>query len=154
MRASASSLSREKRGHSAEVAQQAPQAWQSADAWLVSMECPKSKRPPLAERPDHPAVRPSEVLSRGRDIVDRALAAAAVLGGVDRHFLALDQRADAGALERSRMDEHVLAAVIRLDEAIALLAVVELHGTVLHLGSPFVSYVGAWPEVASDPRPV
>ena len=40
--------------------------------------------------------------------------------------------AHAGALERSGVDENVLAAVIRLNEAEAFLIVVELHGARIH----------------------
>ena len=42
------------------------------------------------------------------------LAAAAVGLDVEADLLALDEAAQAGALERGRMDEHVLAAVVRL----------------------------------------
>src|SRR3954454_24702114 len=73
---------------------------------------------------------------RSLDVVDRDLAGAAVLGGVEGHLLAFNEAADAGALERRRMDEHVLAAVVGLDEAEAFLIVVEFHGARGH-GSSF-----------------
>src|SRR5215210_4291398 len=73
------------------------------------------------------ATAPSRFLS-ALDVVDGDLAGAAVLGGVESHLLAFGEAAHAGALERRRMDEHVLAAVVRLDEAEAFLIVVEFHG--------------------------
>ena len=49
------------------------------------------------------------------------------------------RRVDAGALDRGDVHEHVLAAVIGLDEAVALLRVVELDGAALaHRKSPNV----------------
>src|SRR5690606_32464496 len=47
-------------------------------------------------------------------------------------LLAFVQRAQAGALDGRNVHEHVLAAVIRLDEAEAFLAVEPLHGAGLH----------------------
>src|SRR5215207_4625524 len=69
---------------------------------------------------------------RGLDVGDGDLAGAAVLGSVEGDLLALNKPAQPGALERSRMDEHVLAAVVRLDEAEAFLIVVEFHGARIH----------------------
>src|SRR5829696_5679355 len=69
---------------------------------------------------------------RGLDVVDGDFAGAAVLGGVEGDLLALDKPAQAGALQRSRMDEHVLAAVVRLNEAEAFLIVVEFYGARIH----------------------
>lgn len=57
---------------------------------------------------------------------------AAVFGRIEGDFLALAQTADAGALERRSMDEHVLVVVVRPDEAKALLVVVELNGARNH----------------------
>jgi hypothetical protein len=45
---------------------------------------------------------------RSLDVVDGDLARAAVLGGVERHLLAFDEAAQAGALEGGRMDETSL----------------------------------------------
>jgi hypothetical protein len=66
------------------------------------------------------------------DVVDGDFSGAAVFGGVEGDLLAFAQAADAGALERGGVDEHVLAAIVRLDEAEALLVVVEFHGARNH----------------------
>jgi hypothetical protein len=49
-------------------------------------------------------------------------------------LLALDEGAHAGALDRTDVHEHVLAAVARLDESEAFLGIEELHGTCGHHG--------------------
>jgi hypothetical protein len=72
-----------------------------------------------------------QTLSR-LDIADSDLAGAAVFLGIERHLLAFDQPAHAGALERSCVDENVFAAVVRLNEAEAFLVIVELHGARIH----------------------
>ena len=56
------------------------------------------------------------------DVVDGNLAGAAILRRVEGNLLAFDEAAHAGALKSGGMDEHVLAAVVRLDEAEALLS--------------------------------
>jgi hypothetical protein len=60
------------------------------------------------------------------------LAAAAVFLSIEHDLLALHQPAHAGALERGGVNEDVLAAVIRLNEAEAFLVVIELHGARSH----------------------
>src|SRR3954451_11468913 len=50
--------------------------------------------------------------------------------------LALDQPGQAGALQRGRVDVHVLGNRVRLDEAEALLVVVEFHGARIHRVGP------------------
>src|SRR5262249_1491646 len=65
---------------------------------------------------------------RGLDVGDGGLAGATVRLGVEGDLLAPGETAHAGALESRGVDEHVLAAVVRLDEAEAPLAIVELHG--------------------------
>src|SRR5581483_1155064 len=60
------------------------------------------------------------------------LAAALIEFGVEGDVLALDQPADARALKRGRVDEYVLAAVSRLDEAEAPLLVVEFNFALNH----------------------
>src|SRR5215212_8112015 len=69
------------------------------------------------------------------DGADRGLGAARIGLGVELHLLAFAKALDAGALERGGMDEHVLLAVVRLDEAEAFLVVVEFDGAVSHRGS-------------------
>src|SRR3546814_15585105 len=72
--------------------------------------------------------------SRGREALldldgaDRQLATARIGLGVELHLLALAQAVDAGALQGGGVDEDVLIAVFRLDEAVATLVVVELYG--------------------------
>src|SRR5688500_15494379 len=61
---------------------------------------------------------------------------------LEGNLLSLDEAPHAGGLQSGRMDEYVLAAVIRLNEAKALLCVVELncacgHGNILSLTRTF-----------------
>src|SRR5690606_3083695 len=105
----------------------------------VEKQCVKTKEPPLWERLQRFALTCSggsslatPERSGSADVVDRDLAGAAVLGRVEGDFLAFDEAAHAGALKRRCMDEDVLAAVVRLDEAEAFLIVVELNGTRVH----------------------
>jgi hypothetical protein len=65
---------------------------------------------------------------RRLDGADGNLAGAAVFLGVEGNFLAFDEPTHSGAFERGGMDENVLAAVIRLNEAEAFLVVVEFNG--------------------------
>src|SRR3712207_4351528 len=74
--------------------------------------------------------------SGGLDVVDSHFAGSAVLGGVEGDLLAFHEVAHAGTLQGRRMDEHVLAAVARLNEAEALLRVVELYGAHGHRECP------------------
>src|SRR6476469_2066128 len=94
------------------------------------------KGPPANERPQGRRQapyrpRPGAGL-RGLDGVDRDLAAAPIFGDVERDLLAFGEAAQSGALERGGVDEHVLAAIVRLDESEALHLVVELNGTRHH----------------------
>jgi len=66
------------------------------------------------------------------DRADGDLAAARIVLGVELHLLAFTKALDAGAFERGGMDEDVLLAIVRLDEAEALLVVVELNGARNH----------------------
>jgi hypothetical protein len=52
---------------------------------------------------------------------------------VERDFLSLVEAAHPGAFDSADVDEHVLAAVIWLDEAEALLAVEPLYGSLRHV---------------------
>jgi hypothetical protein len=69
---------------------------------------------------------------RGLNVADRDLAGATVFLGVEGNLLTFHEAAHAGALERRGVDEHVLAAVVRLDEAEAFLIVVKLNGAGVH----------------------
>jgi hypothetical protein len=66
------------------------------------------------------------------DVADGDLAGAAIFLGIERNLLAFDQPAHSGALKSRSVDEDVLAAVVRLNEAEAFLVVVELHGARIH----------------------
>src|SRR6185312_3800456 len=61
--------------------------------------------------------------------------AACVRHHVERNLLAFVQRAQARRLNSSRMDEYVLAAAFRRDEAKALCGIEELHGSDRHFWS-------------------
>src|SRR5512146_2982667 len=54
---------------------------------------------------------------------------------IERHFLVLAQRREAGALDGRDVDEYVLGAAIRLDEAESLGVVEEFHGSAAAHGS-------------------
>jgi len=52
---------------------------------------------------------------------------------VERDFLSLIEATQPGAFYSADVDEHVLAAVIRLDESKAFLAVEPLYGSLRHV---------------------
>src|SRR6185295_18647446 len=81
--------------------------------------------------------RPEKSLSGGAQIVGRRFARAAICHDFVGDLLAFTQRSEAGTLDSADVHEHVIAAVIRLDEAIALGCVKPLHGSHAHGGSPF-----------------
>jgi hypothetical protein len=57
--------------------------------------------------------------------------------GLERNPHSLVEFSDSRSLNGRNVHEHVIAAGIRLDEAVALLGIVELHGTCLaHASSP------------------
>src|SRR5689334_9198651 len=58
--------------------------------------------------------------------------------GLEAHLRALGERPEAAALDRAVMYEHVLAGVIRRDEAEALVVGEPLHGSGCHLAPLFV----------------
>src|ERR1700744_3205089 len=66
----------------------------------------------------------------------RRLGAARVGNDVERHFLAFLQGAHARRFDGRGMDEHVLAAAFRRDEAKTLGGVEELYGSDGHLSFP------------------
>ena len=61
---------------------------------------------------------------------------AAVVHDLKTDFLAFDQRRQASLLNSGRMNENVLAAIIRLNKAIAFLAVEPFYSASRHLSSP------------------
>jgi hypothetical protein len=64
--------------------------------------------------------------------VHRDLACATIFASVEGNLLILVEAMQTGALESRGMNEHVLAATVRLNEAETLLTVVELNGTGIH----------------------
>src|SRR6478609_6865598 len=88
------------------------------------------------------STRPSVVISVDRDESGRRLRGLQIgrrllapLGhDVVADLLAFHKAAHAGALHRTDVHEHVLAAVARRDESKAFLSIEELHGTCGHHG--------------------
>jgi hypothetical protein len=68
----------------------------------------------------------------GADIGNRGLSRPAVFLCIEGDFLAFDQATHSSTLKRGGVDEYVLAATIRLNEAETFLVIVELHGALLH----------------------
>jgi hypothetical protein len=68
----------------------------------------------------------------GAQIVSGRLASAAVRDDVEGDGLALIEGAHAGAFDCADMNEDVLIAVFRLNEAKTFLAVEPLHGALVH----------------------
>ena len=60
------------------------------------------------------------------------LTALPISDDIERDLLSFAERAQAGALDCADMNEHILAAIIRLDEAEAFLAIEPLHCSVAH----------------------
>jgi hypothetical protein len=55
----------------------------------------------------------------------------------EAHFLAFNQRTHSGALHRRDVHKHVFRAVIRLNEAVALLSIEEFYSSDRHQEFPF-----------------
>ena len=70
--------------------------------------------------------------SGGFQVIRRGFAGLPIRDNVVGDFLSLVQAVHAGTLNGADVDENVLAAVIRLDEAKAFLAVEPLHGSLRH----------------------
>src|SRR5262249_7722736 len=70
----------------------------------------------------------------GRDqVLGRGLASPAIRYDLIRDLLTLVEAVHSGPLDGADVDEHVVAAIVRLDESEALLAVEPLHGSLGHL---------------------
>src|ERR1700731_3952540 len=83
---------------------------------------------------------PNEIRSAsGAQVVGRRLARAAICNDFVADLLAFTQRSKSGALYGADVHEHVVATIIRLNEAEALGRVKPLHGSHAHGGSPFSS---------------
>src|SRR4051812_390577 len=79
-----------------------------------------------------PPERSNERVSAELDVADGDLAAAAIFLGVERDLLAFGQAADASPLQRGRVNKHVLAAAIGLNEAEAFLIVIKFNSAGIH----------------------
>jgi hypothetical protein len=75
----------------------------------------------------------------GAQVFGGRFAAAAVGHNVKGDLLSLVESAHSGAFDRADMDEDILVAVFRLNEAEALLAIEPLHGSLVHGKYPYVS---------------
>jgi hypothetical protein len=67
------------------------------------------------------------------DIADGDLPGASIFLCIESNLLSFDEPTHSGSLERGGMDENVLAAAVGLNEAEAILVVVEFHGTGIQL---------------------
>src|SRR5215510_6585307 len=104
----------------------------------TSHSLPHARALPACRRERPPVHILATALLRFLDLTGLLAATAPVVFENKGHPIALVQGADAGLLERRGMDEHVLAAVLRLDEAITLGRVEKLHRTSdAHVGIPF-----------------
>src|SRR5260221_12225108 len=86
----------------------------------------------LRSRPIKAFGQPSRGGLPRSQVTRRGLAAALVALQLEAQLLAFLQAAQAGAFNGGDVDEDVGAAVVGLDESIALLAVEPLHGTGRH----------------------
>ena len=71
--------------------------------------------------------------SDGAQVLCRGLARLWIGDNVERELLSFVEVSHPGALDRADMHEDVLAAIIRLDEAEAFLAVEPLHDSLRHM---------------------
>lgn len=83
-------------------------------------------------RNPYPGGRPRHIGLRGLNAADRDLAGAPIFLGVERNLLTLAKTAHTGAFQRSGVNKHVLAAAVGLDEAEALLIVIEFYSSGSH----------------------
>src|SRR6478672_7286663 len=86
----------------------------------------------MKSRSRRSGLEPPEASSGCLNVVDSHFAAATVLRRIKGNLLTFSKAANSSALKGGRMNEHVLAAVFRVNEAEALRAVVELHSARNH----------------------
>lgn len=95
----------------------------------------KAGKDPRFERWDRPfhweAADPFLALLERLEVCSAAAAVAAGFD-VEADLLAFNETAHAGAIKRADVNENVLAAIFRSDEAKTLLAIVEFYGTCSH----------------------
>src|SRR5215211_2554937 len=107
-----------------------------------------AKKNPAAGRPDaglrttslpvHPVVKTVWPLRlRDAQILSSRLASPAVCNDLEGDLLPLLERAHAGAFDRADMNEDILVAGLRLNEAEAFLGVKPLHSSLVHGSSSF-----------------
>src|SRR5215210_4228187 len=95
--------------------------------------------------------RPSFLDLRDRGHVGR-LGTLRALAGLERHPGALDERLEALAGDVAVVDEQVLCAFIRGDEAVALAVVEPLDGSVSHKKTPPSTLTNGWEGVENANR--
>ncbi len=83
--------------------------------------------------------RPLELALGELKIPRRGLPGAPVGLDLEGNLLTLDKAAQTRALKGADMDENILAAVVRLDEAVALLTVIPFYDAHIHGVVPFAS---------------
>ena len=100
-------------------------------------ECSKQKGPLFSQRAFvfRGQLKLSENLSvlRSFEVRRRHFAGALVFGFFERDLLAFVEAAEASGFDGAHVYEHVIAAVVRLDKAVALGAVEPLHGSSRHV---------------------
>jgi hypothetical protein len=72
----------------------------------------------------------------GLQVLGSRFAGLAIHYDFERDTLALTQLAQAGALDSTDVDKHILAAALRLNESITLLRVEPFNGSVAHGNTP------------------
>jgi len=70
--------------------------------------------------------------SGGLEVVRRGLASLSICNKVKSNLLSLVEAVETGALNGADVHEDILAAIVRLDEAKAFLAVEPLYGSLRH----------------------
>jgi hypothetical protein len=100
----------------------------------------RRKRRPCVYKPVATESRRDQGASDFLELIGGGLAAALVLRDLVAHLLAFAQIAQTGALDRADMNENVrAAAIVRLDEADALLTIEPFHDASSHVISPSMS---------------
>jgi hypothetical protein len=94
---------------------------------------------PPAGGTDCPGRLATRVRSCRAQVSGRGLACSAISDKLEKELLSLIEANHAGAFDRADMHEDVLAAVIRLDESEALLAVEPLYSSCSHIASSSLS---------------
>src|SRR5690606_5132819 len=91
--------------------------------------------------------------SGSRQVVGGGLAGPLVLDDFVAHLLALIQAIQPRALDRRDVDEHVGPTLVRLNEAIAFLAVEPLNGASCHIARSLVQSLLVRLRACTCPKP-